>query len=118
MQQTCWLGRESGRYQSEVSAVVSIAMSSLVSALYIDANECQTSNDIGSFLKKDGLSNQPVHAENLMIVKTCRDYFVKLKLCNLFILPSTFHPPNKTCMHTTKKFTFNYKVVFTSTVLW
>jgi len=50
-------GRESGRYQNEVSAVVSIAMSSLVSALYTDANECQKSNDIGSFLKKDGLSN-------------------------------------------------------------
>lgn len=57
MQQICQWGRESGRYQNEVSAVVSIAMSSLVSALYIDANECQKSNDIGSVLKKDGLSN-------------------------------------------------------------
>lgn len=98
-------GNQEGTKVGTHSAVVSIAMSSLVSALYIDANECQTSNDIGSFLKKDGLSNQPVHAENLMIVKTCRDYF-----CQTQAIPYLFSLPFSTLkqnMHA-----YNKKIYF------
>lgn len=43
---------KSGRLQSEVSAMVSIAMSSPRSAGYFSANDCRKPNDNASILKR------------------------------------------------------------------
>lgn len=62
---------ESGKRQSEVPAVVSIAMSGPAIAGYFSADECQKPNDTTSVLKRS-LSNSPVSSENLIIAKIAK----------------------------------------------